>query len=116
VDATRLAQFRIIDPPRVGPRPVFPNRGSLVVAVLLFALAAGVGVTFLAAQVMPTFDTAAALRQMTQRPVLGSVSKLVDPASILQAKRGSIAFGGALGGLIVIFGAWLAWISMLARA
>jgi polysaccharide chain length determinant protein (PEP-CTERM system associated) len=116
VDATRLTQFRVIDPPRVGPQPVFPNRGSLVVVALLVALAAGVVVTFLAAQVMPTFDTAAALRQMTQRPVLGSVSKLVDPASILQAKRGSIAFGGALGGLIVIFGAWLAWISVLSRA
>jgi polysaccharide chain length determinant protein (PEP-CTERM system associated) len=116
VDATRLAQFRIIDPPRVAPRPVFPNRASLVLATLLVALAAGAGAAFLATQVMPTFDTAAALRQLTQRPVLGSVSKLADPASLSQARRGSFAFGGALGSLIVVFAAWLAWISMLSRA
>ncbi|HEY6513739.1 MAG TPA: XrtA system polysaccharide chain length determinant [Burkholderiaceae bacterium] len=116
VDATRLAQFRIIDPPRVAPRPVFPNRGSMILGTLLAALAAGIGAAFLAAQVMPTFDTAALLRQVTQRPVLGSVSKLTDPASISQARRRSAAFGGALGGLIVVFGAWLAWVSMLSRA
>ena len=115
VDATRLAQFRIIDPPRVAPRPVFPNRASLVLATLLVALAAGAGAAFLATQVMPTFDTAAALRQLTQRPVLGSVSKLADPASLSQARRGSFAFGGALGSLIVVFAAWLAWISMKPR-
>ena len=34
VDATRLAQFRIIDPPRVSPQPVFPNRASLRLAVV----------------------------------------------------------------------------------
>jgi len=116
VDATRLAQFRIIDPPRADPKAVFPNRGLLVLAALLAALAAGVAVAFAVAQVVPTFDTAAALRRMTQRPVLGSVSKLVDATSIMQAKRRLIAFGSALGGLIVIFGAWLAWISMLSRA
>ena len=31
VDATRLTQFRIIDPPRVGQQPVFPNRRTLSV-------------------------------------------------------------------------------------
>ncbi len=66
---------------------------------------------------MPTFDTAALLRQVTQRPVLGSVSKLVDPASISQAQRGELPRSArALGGLIVVFGAWLAWVSMLSRA
>jgi polysaccharide chain length determinant protein (PEP-CTERM system associated) len=116
VDATRLAQFRIIDPPRTDPKPVFPNRGLLVLAMLLVALAAGTGVAFLVAQVIPTFDTAAALRRITQRPVLGSVSRLTDASTMAQAKRRSMAFSGALGGLIVIYGAWLAWLSMLSRA
>jgi len=116
VDATRLAQFRIIDPPRANPQAVFPNRGLLVLATLLVALAAGVGVAFLVTQVIPTFDTAAALRRLTQRPVLGSVSRLTDSASMIQDKRRSMAFSGALGALIVIYAAWLAWISMLSRA
>jgi hypothetical protein len=73
-------------------------------------------VAFLVAQVIPTFDTAAALRRITQRPVLGSVSRLTDASTMAQAKRRSMAFSGALGGLIVIYGAWLAWLSMLSRA
>jgi polysaccharide chain length determinant protein (PEP-CTERM system associated) len=113
VDATRLAQFRIIDPPRVSPQPVFPNRGALGLLALLAALAAGIGVAFLVAQIVPTFDSAAALRQLTQRPVLGSVSRLVDADSIAQARRRSMVFAGALGSLVVLYGAWLTWISTL---
>ncbi len=113
VDATRLAQFRVIDPPRVSPQPVFPNRASLVLLTMLAALAVGVGAAFLVAQVMPTFDSAAVLRQVTQRPVLGSVSRLVDAASIAQARRRTMAFAGALGGLVVVYGAWLAWTATL---
>ena len=116
VDATRLAQFRIIDPPRVSPQPVFPNRGSLVLVALFLALTSGLGVTFVVAQLIPTFDTAAALRLATQRPVLGSVSRLVDPASISRAKRHSMAFAVSLGSLVLVYGAWLTWISMLTRA
>jgi polysaccharide chain length determinant protein (PEP-CTERM system associated) len=112
VDATRLAQFRIIDPPRVSPQPVFPNRAVLVLLAMFAALAVGVGTSFLVAQVVPTFDSAAVLRQVTQRPVLGSVSRLVDAPSIAQAKRRSMAFVGALGGLVLVYGGWLAWISM----
>ena len=115
IDATRLAQFRIIDPPRVNPNPVFPNRTSLLVAVLLVTFAAGVGASLVVSQVIPTFDTVAALRQVTQRPVLGSVSRLVDPIATTRAKRNSIMFGTALGALFVIYGAWMTWISMLSR-
>ena len=51
IDATRLAQFRVIDPPRVSPNPVFPNRTSLLFAVLLVVVAAGVGASFVVSQV-----------------------------------------------------------------
>jgi uncharacterized protein involved in exopolysaccharide biosynthesis len=45
VDATRLAQFRIIDPPRVGPRRgCFQIASCWSCATLLAALAAGTGV------------------------------------------------------------------------
>lgn len=115
VDATRLAQFRIIEPPRVGKQPVFPNRGTLSLAALFIALAAGVAVSFVVSQLMPTFDSAAALRKITQRPVLGSVSMLTNPASLGRVRRQSLAFGGALGSLLLVFGAWQAWLSMLAR-
>ena len=115
IDATRLAQFRVIEPPRVAPRPVSPNRSALAVAALVAALAIGVVVTFIVAQIVPTFDSAVALRKVTRRPVLGSVSLLRLPSSTAWARRQSLAFGVALGGLFLVFGAWLAWMSMLAR-
>ena len=115
VDATRLAQFRIIEPPRVGKQPVFPNRLTLAVVVLVASLVVGVAVTFVVSQIVPTFDSAQALRRITQRPVLGSVSMLPSPASLAHTRRNSLAFGGALGGLFLVFGAWLAWMSMLTR-
>jgi len=66
-------------------------------------------------QVVPTFDTVAALRQITQRPVLGSVSRLMDPIAIARARRNSMMFGATLGALFVSYGAWMTWISMLSR-
>jgi hypothetical protein len=114
VDATRPAQFRVIDPPRVAPRPVFPDRSTLAVAALLAALAIGAAVTFVVSQIVPTFDNSASLRKVTQRPVLGAISVLATPASLRRARYQSLAFGGAMGGLFLVFGGWLAWISLAA--
>ena len=114
VDATRPAQFRVIDPPRIAPRPVFPDRSTLAVAAMLAALAIGAAVTFVVSQIVPTFDDSASLRKVTQRPVLGAISMLLTPASLRRARYQSLAFGGAAAGLFVVFGGWLAWISLMA--
>src|SRR5258706_499676 len=87
VDATRSAQFRVIDPPRTSPQPVFPNRLALAPAVLLLALLAGLGGSFLATQLQPTFDNARLLRNSTQRAVLGSVSLVVNAGMLQRARR-----------------------------
>src|SRR5678816_1176115 len=58
VDATRAAQFQVIDPPRTAPQPVFPNRMALAGLVVVLALAAGVAATFLVAYLLPTFSNA----------------------------------------------------------
>jgi hypothetical protein len=115
IDATRLAQFRIIDPPRVSPNPVFPNRTSLLIVVLLIVVVGGVGAAFVVSQVIPTFDSVATLRMVTQRPVLGSVSRLVDPIAIARGRRNSLMFGAALAALFVTYGALLTWTSMMSR-
>jgi polysaccharide chain length determinant protein (PEP-CTERM system associated) len=115
VDATRSAQFRVIDPPRTAPQPVFPNRLALAPVVLLLALLGGAGACFVATQLMPTFDSARALRHLTQRPVLGTVSMLVDGGMLRRSRRMNIAFGSALGALMVLGGVWIAWVSMQVR-
>lgn len=107
VDATRLASFRVIDPPRSGARPVFPNRLVLAPLVLLVALAAGAAVSFLASQLFPTFHSASALRATTHRPVAGSVSMVMTETMTRRARRRSAAFVTALGGLIMGYVTWI---------
>ena len=111
VDATRLANFRVIDPPRSSPKPVFPNRLALAPLLLLAGLVCGIAASFVVAQLLPTFNSAASLRELTQRPVLGSVSVLMTPGLVRRHRQNAVAFGSATLGLVVIFGIWIAWMS-----
>ena len=56
VDSAGLAEFRIIDPPRISPNPVFPNRLALIPLVLLAALGAGLAASFAMARVLADFS------------------------------------------------------------
>jgi hypothetical protein len=48
--------------------------------------------------------------------VLGSVSMLVTDAMQGRAGRELLAFGSALGGLIMIGSIWIVWVSLNVRA
>lgn len=111
VDNTRLAKFRVIDPPRTAEKPVFPNRLALVPVALIGALLAGVVATFLMTQLVPTLNSARALRELTQRPVLGSVSMRLPQSMARLAWREHAAFASAVTGLVVVYGAWMAWMA-----
>ena len=50
---TGVADFRVIDPPRVSPKPVAPNRFLLMPVVLALSLAAGIFASFAYSQVFP---------------------------------------------------------------
>ena len=116
VEATRLANFRVIDPPRSSPKAAFPNRLALAPLVLLLALAVGAAASFVVAQLLPTFNSAASLRAVTQFPVLGSVSALVTHGMVRRGRQHAAAFGSATLGLVVVYGVWIAWMSRAAVA
>jgi polysaccharide chain length determinant protein (PEP-CTERM system associated) len=116
VDATAaLAEFRVIDPPRVSSRPVFPSRMTLLPLVLLVALAAGLLVSFGLSQAFPTVHDARSLRDTVQRPVLGTISMLADAAVRHRQRMATIMFAVAFGGLLLFYGAWLTWMSVNPR-
>jgi len=104
------AEFRLIDPPRTSPKPVFPDRMALVPLVLLLAVGAGLLASFAVAQIMPTVSDTRALRQIGNRPVLGTVSMLISGPMLRRRRMYHAAFGSAIAGLLVIYGAWIAWI------
>ena len=116
VDASSgLAEFRVIDPPRVSSHPVFPSRMTLLPLVLLVAVAAALLVAFGLTQVFPTVHDARSLRETAGRPVLGTISMLADAALRNRERLATAMFAVAFGGLLLFYGAWLTWISVNPR-
>ena len=104
------AEFRLIDPPRTSPKPVFPDRLAMVLLVFGLAVGGGLFASFAYAQIMPTVADTRALRQLGNRPVLGTVSMLISGPMLRRRRMFHAAFGSAVAGLIACYGAWIAWI------
>jgi polysaccharide chain length determinant protein (PEP-CTERM system associated) len=100
--AAGVADFRLIDPPRVSPEPVSPNRLLLLPAALLMALGCGVAMAFVAGQVRPVFFDGRALQEATGLPLLASISLITSPAQQKRERRNLflfLVFSAALLGL-----------------
>jgi polysaccharide chain length determinant protein (PEP-CTERM system associated) len=97
------AQFRVIDPPRVSPQPVAPNRLALLGSALAASLLAGLAVSFLASQIMPIFHDARTLREVAKRPILGMVSMLPSEALSRLRHRSAYLFAGGVGAFVAAF-------------
>jgi polysaccharide chain length determinant protein (PEP-CTERM system associated) len=100
-----VADFRVIDPPRVSLGPVAPNRVLLLSLTLLGALAAGIFASFAVSQIYPTFHESRTLRKIANRPVLGSVSLLPTEAEVQHRRRGAALFVSAVSTLVALYGA-----------
>jgi polysaccharide chain length determinant protein (PEP-CTERM system associated) len=111
--ASGVADFRLIDPPRVSPRPVSPNRLLLLPVALLAALAAGLFAAFALSQLRPVFDEPADLRVKTGLPLLGVVSLVIGDDDRRRERMSLIRFVGASGSLVVLFGAGLVAMTVL---
>lgn len=99
--------FRLIDPPRVSPQPVAPNRLLLMPLTLLLALAAGVFASFVASQIRPVFFDARSLRDATALPFLGTVSMLPDESTKRREKKDFMRFIAAVVSLVGLYGTGL---------
>jgi polysaccharide chain length determinant protein (PEP-CTERM system associated) len=100
-----LADFRLIDPPRVSPRPVAPNRSALLLAALAAALVAGAAVALAASQLRPVFHRSAELYERFGLPLLGVVSLVQTAADRRHERWDLLRFSAATAGLLVTFGA-----------
>jgi hypothetical protein len=108
-----VAEFRLIDPPRVSPRPVSPNRLRLLPLALLAGIAAGLALSFLISQLRPAFHDPDDLRAKTGVPLLGVVSMRIDDATKRRERGSLLRFAGATGGLVAAFGVGLALLAAL---
>jgi polysaccharide chain length determinant protein (PEP-CTERM system associated) len=103
--ATDLMSFRIIDPPTVPDIPAGPDRSKLYSLVFLGAILAGIGIAFVISQVRPTFHNQVSLREITGRPILGSIPMIWTSKEKIKRKKRLYAFGLSLLSLLGIYGA-----------
>lgn len=108
--ASGVADFRLIDPPRVSPKPVAPNRLLLLPAALVLALLGGGFASFAAAQLRPVFFDGRGLAEATGLPLLGRVSYLPRDTD---AKSEKAKFGLFLALFAALIGAYGAGILIL---
>ena len=112
--ASGVADFRLIDPPRVSPRPVSPNRLALMPLALVVALGAGLFVAFAAGQLRPVFHQATDLRNHIDLPLLGVVSRVTSVEVRRREKADLLRFLLASGSLLGIFLVALVAMSVIA--
>jgi polysaccharide chain length determinant protein (PEP-CTERM system associated) len=109
-----VAEFRIIDPPRVTPNPVAPNRLLLLGGVVAVSLFAGLAMSWLVSQARPTFHDGRSLREVVQRPLLGMVSTLPTHGLRVVRRRAALLFAGGVSGLLASYGAAFAFLFLAA--
>ena len=95
-----VSDFRLVDPPRVSPSPVWPNSRVLVPLALIFALAAGLLAAYIVNEARPSFYDGRSLREACGLPLLGVVSLIVSEPRRRAERRSMFWFLGGVGALL----------------
>lgn len=101
--AAGVVDFRLIDPPRVSPKPVSPNRMLLLLTALGAAVGAGLAVALAASQLRPVYDDVHQLRTSTGLPLLGVVSMILSDDDRRRERTNRLRFFVGTGGLLASF-------------
>ncbi|WP_018912607.1 XrtA system polysaccharide chain length determinant [Thiomonas sp. FB-6] len=102
----RGEEFRVVDPPRLAPQALFPRRTFLIALVLVLAVGLGALASYAMVIVFPTYRTARQLRETTQRAVLGTVSWVLTPETVVRERWQLGWFMVSSAVLVLIFVAW----------
>ncbi len=100
---TDTVDFRVIDPPRVDGKPVWPNRPFLVTLAPFGGVAIGVVLAFLLGQLRPTVVSRRQLTELTELPLLGAISMIQTDEMRLRARRFNYVYFAATGALFVVY-------------
>lgn len=114
-DSAQLADFRIIEPAMVAPKPVFPSKTVLALAAVVASIAAGVAAAFAMSMFFPAVFDEKQLQVVSKRPVIGSVSIVRDEVGRRAFRWEMVQFGGATALLMLGGAAWLVWVVINSR-
>lgn len=111
-ESSQLADFRVIEPPRVLPKAVFPGKRELAMIAVLGSLLSGIAVAIGLELLRPTFQEVHSLRQLSGRPVLGTVSNSFVGNLKRHTRFQVMKFGGAVLMLLTLQACWVAWLAL----
>ena len=100
---TDTVDFRVIDPPRVRGKPVWPNRPFLVTVAPFGGIALGIVLAFLLTQLRPTVVSRRQLTELTELPLLGAVTMIQTDAMRARARKFNYVYFAAAGALFVAY-------------
>jgi polysaccharide chain length determinant protein (PEP-CTERM system associated) len=109
-------RFRVIDPPRVSPTPVFPGRAVLLALAFAGALLAGVAGAAVANEILPTVHDPRTLATISNRPVIGMLTMFPSAAMKRLRTISNILFAGAAGTLVAAYAGLFAFTFLLGRS
>ena len=115
-ESSRLADFRIVEPPHVTQKPVFPARIHAAAAVVVAALLVGLASPVLWDVFWPTFKDAKALRLGISRPLLGVVSLAQHSAQRRSGVLEQVGLALSVVGFAVLQVGWLLWLATRSSA
>ena len=111
-ESSQLAEFRVVEPPRVSPAPAFPSQLQLALIATVMSLVAGIAAALAVDLTWPTFDQRETLREFSGRPVLGSISMLLSDGALARRRASTMRFALAFALLTGAQVAWLAWTAL----
>lgn len=111
--ASGVADFRLIDPPRVSPKPVAPNRLLLLAVAMILALGVGMFAAFVSSQMRPVFHDVNELRARVDLPILGVVTRLTTDEDRRRHRMDMIRFSVASASFFVLFAIGLTVMAIL---
>jgi polysaccharide chain length determinant protein (PEP-CTERM system associated) len=97
-------KFNVVEPPRVPSEPSSPNRLMLNAAVLGVGLGGGAGLAWLLGMLRPAVYSREMLLELTDIPVLGSISRVLSGAEVHQHRVRVALFAAGCVALVAGFG------------
>jgi polysaccharide chain length determinant protein (PEP-CTERM system associated) len=110
-----VADFRLVDPPRVSPHAVFPNRPLLLIVSLLVALFAGSGIMFVSKEMRPCIFDRQQLRAITGQPILGVVSLVISDQMQMENRQNLRRFVKVAGSLSATYFLFIAAMVLMTK-
>ena len=106
-ESAQLADFRVIEPPHVMPKAVFPDRTALAGLAMLASLGLGLGLAWALSLIYPTFSTPRQLELATKRPVIGMISSVTTSGLAVARRRDLQRVVLVMSVFFVVQGVWI---------